>query len=67
MSFYGPGERLSIWTVLPAVKKTVLPRVKLLSPATSIPRREAFAVAYIKPYRKNCLLLIRGLWHSATK
>lgn len=37
--------------VLLDAKKTALPRVKLLLPATYIPSREAFAVASIKDYR----------------
>lgn len=39
--------------VLPAAKKTVLPRVKPFSPATSFPCKEAFAVAEVKAYRKT--------------
>lgn len=39
--------------VLPAAKKAVLPRVKLLSPATSFPSKEVFAVAEVKAYTKT--------------
>lgn len=42
-----------MWAVLPAAKRTVLPRAKLLSPATSFPFKEAFAVAEIKVYTKT--------------
>lgn len=42
-----------MWAVLPAAKKTVLPRVKLLSPATSFPSKEAFAISEVKVYMKT--------------
>lgn len=41
-----------MWVVLPA-KKTVLPRVKLLSSENYFPSKEAFAVAEINVHTKT--------------